>query len=187
LNSLPVAHVYDVGLQKSSATYQTLLQLVAQKNLTYTKSRAGDTIPMDSTTTVLIVNPPQSISATQAAENGDSIVIKVTYQHMSYLLTGDAESPAEAQMISAYNCSAYVLKVAHHGSNSASSASFLRAVAPHIAVISVGANNAYGHPAPQVLARLAAMNAAVYRTDLQGTIVVTTNGQTVDVRTAPNT
>jgi competence protein ComEC len=186
LNSVPVSHVYDVGLSKSSATYATFLQLIAQKNLTYTKSRAGDTIPIDSATAVFVVNPPQSISATQAPNNDDSIVIKVTYQRVSYLLTGDAESPAEAQMVSAYNCSAYVLKVAHHGSNSASSTSFLRAVTPHIAVISVGANNTYGHPAPQVLARLAAVNAAVYRTDTQGTIVVTTNGQTVDVRTERN-
>jgi len=80
-----------------------------------------------------------------------------------------------------------VLKVGHHGSSSASSATFLRAVMPHIAVISVGANNSYGHPAPQALARLAAVNATVYRTDTQGTIVVTTNGLTVDVRTARNT
>ncbi|MGZ8880393.1 MAG: hypothetical protein ACXW1N_08780, partial [Halobacteriota archaeon] len=60
-------------------------------------------------------------------------------------------------------------------------------VMPHIAVISVGANNSYGHPAPQVLARLAAVNATVYRTDTEGTIIVTTNGQTVDVRTTRNT
>ena len=90
-------------------------------------------------------------------------------------------------MISMYNCSAYVLKVGHHGSSAASSAAFLKAVMPHIAVISVGANNTYGHPAPQALARLAAVNATVYRTDTQGTIIVTTNGQTVDVRTARNT
>jgi beta-lactamase superfamily II metal-dependent hydrolase len=187
LNSVQVDHVYDVGLPKSSATYATFLQLVAQKNISYTHSRAGDSIAMDSDTTILIINPPQPISATEVPDNDHSIVMKVTYQRVSYLLTGDAESSAEARMISMYNCSAYVLKVGHHGSSSASSATFLRAVMPHIAVISVGANNSYGHPAPQALARLAAANATVYRTDTQGTIIVTTNGLSVDVRAARNT
>ncbi|MGZ7194217.1 MAG: ComEC/Rec2 family competence protein [Halobacteriota archaeon] len=187
LDSVQVDHVYDVGLPKSSATYSTFLQLVAQKNISYTQSRAGDSIAMDSDTTILIINPPQAKYATEAPDNDHSIVMKVTYQRVSYLLTGDAESSAEAHMISMYNCSAYVLKVGHHGSSSASSATFLRAVMPHIAVISVGANNSYGHPAPQALARLAAVNTTVYRTDTQGTIIVTTNGLTVDARTARNT
>jgi len=187
LSSMPVDHVYDVGLPKSSATYATFLQLVAQKNISYTQSRAGDSIAMDSDTTILVINPPQPKYTTEAPDNDHSIVMKVTYQRVSYLLTGDAESSAEARMISMYNCSAYVLKVGHHGSGSASSATFLRAVMPHIAVISVGANNSYGHPAPQALARLAAANTTVYRTDTQGTIIVTTNGLTVDARTARNT
>jgi beta-lactamase superfamily II metal-dependent hydrolase len=187
LGSVQVDHVYDLGLPKSSATYATFLQLVTLKNITYTRSRAGDSIAIDSDTTVFVINPSQSISATQAPDNDRSIVIKVTYQRISYLLTGDAESPAEARMISTYNCSAYVLKVGHHGSGSASSAAFLKAIMPHIAVISVGASNTYGHPAAQTLARLAAVNATVYRTDMQGTIIVTTNGQTVDVRTVRNT
>jgi beta-lactamase superfamily II metal-dependent hydrolase len=187
LGSVQVDHVYDVGLPKSSATYATFLQLITQKNITYTRSRAGDSIAIDSDTTVFVINPSQSISAIQAPDNDQSIVIKVTYQRVSYLLTGDAESSSEARMISMHNCSAYVLKVGHHGSSSASSAAFLKEVTPHIAVISVGANNTYGHPAPLALARLAAVNATVYRTDKQGTIIVTTNGQTVDVRTARNT
>jgi beta-lactamase superfamily II metal-dependent hydrolase len=187
LDSMQVDHVYDVGLPKSSATYATFLQFIAQKNITYTKSRAGDSIAIDSDTAVFVINPLQQISATQAPDNDDSIVIKVIYQRVSYLLMGDAESSAEAHMISTYNCSAYVLKVGHHGSRTASSASFLRAVTLHIAVISVGANNTYGHPAPQALTRLAAVNATVYRTDTQGTIILTTNGQTVDVRTQVTT
>jgi competence protein ComEC len=186
LGSMQVDHVYDVGLQKSSATYATFLQLIAQKNITYTQSRAGDNIAVDSDTAVVVINP-QSKSATDAPDNDHSIVIKVTYQRVSYLLTGDAESSSESRMLSMFNCSAYVLKVGHHGSRYASSTSFLMAVMPHIAVISVGANNIYGHPAPEALARLGAVNASVYRTDLQGTIIVTTNGQTVDVRTARNT
>lgn len=186
LKSVPVDRVYDLGLPKSSDVYAEFLQLIAQKNISYSKSRAGDSIGIDPDTNVSVINPLPSITPTDAPDNDHSIVIKVSYQRISYLLTGDAESPAEAKMISLYNCSAYVLKVAHHGSSGASSAAFLKAVKPRIAVISVGANNSYGHPAPQTLARLGAANATVYRTDKQGTIVVTTNGQTVDVQTARN-
>ncbi len=187
LKTVPVDHVYDLGLPKTSDVYGEFLQLIAQKNISYSKSRAGDSIAVDPDTIVSVINPLPSTPTTDAPDNDHSIVIKATYQRISYLLTGDAESPAEARMISMYNCSAYVLKVGHHGSRAASSAAFLKAVMPRVAVISVGANNSYGHPAPQVLARLAAVNATVYRTDTQGTIVVTTNGQTVDVRTARNT
>jgi beta-lactamase superfamily II metal-dependent hydrolase len=186
LDSVPVDRVYDVGLPKASDVYGEFLQLIAQKNISYSKSRAGDSIAVDSDTNVSVLNPPLSTSATDAPDNDHSIVIKATYQRISYLLTGDAERPAEARMIRMFNCSAYVLKVGHHGSSAASSAAFLKAVMPRIAVISVGANNSYGHPSPQMLARLAAVNATVYRTDTQGTIIVTTNGQTVDVRTARN-
>ncbi len=187
LKAVPVDHVYDVGLPKASDVYGEFLQLVAQKNISYSKSRAGDDIAIDPDTTVSVINPSPSTPSTDAPDNDHSIVLKATYHRISYLLTGDAESPAEAQMISLYNCSAYVLKVGHHGSSAASSAKFLKAVMPRVAVISVGANNPYGHPSSQVLTRLAAVNATVYRTDTQGTIVATTNGQTVDVRTTRNT
>jgi beta-lactamase superfamily II metal-dependent hydrolase len=153
------------------------LQLIAQKNITYTKSRAGDYIAVDADTTVFVINPSLPISAIVAPDTDHSIVIKMTYQYVSYLLTGDAESSAESHMISMYNCSAYVLKVGHHGSSGASSEAFLKAVMPHIAMMSVGTNNAYHHPSQQTLARLAAANATVYRTDAQGTIAVTTNGR----------
>ncbi|MGZ4941071.1 MAG: ComEC/Rec2 family competence protein [Halobacteriota archaeon] len=187
LDAVPVDHVYDLGLPKMSDVYREFLQLIAQKNISYSKSRAGDDIAVDPDTNVSVINPVPSTPSTDAPDNDHSIVIKATYQRISYLLTGDAESPAEARMISMYNCSAYVLKVGHHGSRAASSAPFLKAVMPHVAVISVGANNSYGHPAPQALVRLAAVNAMIYRTDTQGVVVVTTNGQTVDVRTARNT
>ncbi|MGZ4940418.1 MAG: ComEC/Rec2 family competence protein [Halobacteriota archaeon] len=187
LKAVPVDHVYDLGLPKTSDVYAEFLQLIAQKNVSYSKSRAGDTIAVDPDTTVSVINPLPSTPATDAPDNDHSIVIKATYHRISYLLTGDAESPAEARMISLYNVSSYVLKVGHHGSRAASSAAFLKAVMPRVAVISVGANNSYGHPAPQVLARLAAVNATIYRTDTQGSVMVTTNGQTVDVRTARNT
>lgn len=184
LQSINVDKVYDLGIPKSTATYEKLLRIIKGKNIPYAAPRAGDTINLDADTTVLVLNPSPPFFPIATDDNDNSIVIKITYQHISYLLTGDAESSAEARMVSMFNCSAYVLKVGHHGSKYSSSATFLNAVKPHIAVISVGAHNRFHHPANETLVRLAAVGAALYRTDLQGTIAVTTNGQTVDVGTA---
>jgi len=184
LQSMNVDKVYDLGLAKSTTTYEKLLQTIKDKNIAYANPRANDTINVDADTTVLVLNPSLPLFPMATDANDNSIVLKITYQHISYLLTGDAESSAEARMVSMFNCSAYVLKVGHHGSKYSSSATFLNAVKPHIAVISVGAHNRFGHPAPETLTRLAAVGATVYRTDQLGTIVVTTNGQTVDVGTA---
>ena len=88
-------------------------------------------------------------------------------------------------MDSGANVRADVLKVGHHGSPTSSSEAFLEAVAPSIAVISVGKDNDYGHPSADVLARLEALGTTIYRTDTQGEIIITSDGQTLTVTTDP--
>ena len=88
------------------------------------------------------------------------------------LFTGDAEQIIENQLLNS-GIDADVLKVGHHGAGSASSSSFIKAVSPDIAVISVGEGNSYGHPHADTLAILNEVGANIYRTDEQGTIVVT--------------
>ena len=110
-------------------------------------------------------------------------MLRVSYGSVDLLLTGDAESGAEGRMVrSELPLDAEVLKVSHHGSNSGSGAEFLSAVAPQEAIISAGPNS-YGHPRAEVLQRLANVGASVWRTDLDGTIVVTTDGTTYSVTT----
>jgi competence protein ComEC len=113
------------------------------------------------------------------------VVARLTFGAVSILFTGDAEAPTEAWLLGAgEDLRADVLKVAHHGSRYASGARFLRAVRPRVAVISAGAGNEYGHPAPITLARLGRLGAAVYRTDLDGDVTVETDGAAIRVRTA---
>ena len=76
-----------------------------------------------------------------------------------------------------------ILKVAHHGSKTSSSAAFLEAWRPQIAIISCGRGNAFGHPAPEVIGRLEAVKAQIYRTDRDGEVTVVSDGRAVDVRT----
>lgn len=112
--------------------------------------------------------------------NNYSAVLKLTYGKVSFLLTGDAESISEAEMLkNGEDLRATVLKVGHHGSSSSTSKAFLKAVSPQYAVISVGVNNDYGHPAQTTLKKLAGAGVQVYRTDQDGTIIATSNGDTI--------
>jgi competence protein ComEC len=110
--------------------------------------------------------------------NANSIVLRLDYGDFSMLFMGDAEEQTEARLVGKdLNLKATVIKVAHHGSKYATSEGFLKRVQPQAAIISDGAWNRYGHPAQSVLDRLKAINAKVYRTDLQGEITITTRGK----------
>lgn len=112
--------------------------------------------------------------------NNYSAVLKLTWGQVSFLLTGDAEDVSEAEMLkNGQNLKATVLKVGHHGSSSSTTPAFLKAVSPKYAVISVGVNNDYGHPAQKTLQKLKSAGVQIFRTDQDGTIVATTNGDTV--------
>ena len=115
--------------------------------------------------------------------NEDSVVVKVTCGAVDVLLTGDATSDSEANMLgdALTQLNSDVLKVGHHGSSTSTSAAFLAAVTPDVAIISVGAGNTYDHPTQETLDRLAAAGASVYRTDLHGTVRLTSDCATYAV------
>lgn len=113
--------------------------------------------------------------------NDTSLVIRLSYGDVSFLFTGDSESPVHRALIASGDIHADVLKVPHHGSKTTDPALFA-AVSPVLAVISVGADNIFGHPHPDTLAALSAY--PVLRTDQRGSITVRTDGQTLRVSTA---
>jgi competence protein ComEC len=106
--------------------------------------------------------------------NERSMVVRASLAGMSVLLTGDLGKPGELRLLAAHGrgLQSIVLKLGHHGSRGSTHSRFLRRVSPRIALVSSGRNNAYGHPAPEVLARLTRQGVAVWRTDLGGQIVV---------------
>jgi competence protein ComEC len=99
------------------------------------------------------------------------------------LFTGDAESSPENAMVQNYNVDTTILKVGHHGSSSSTRQAFLNEVSPEVAVISVGEDNSYGHPAQTTLNKLESVGAYVYRTDIDGTVIVSTDGYSYNVNT----
>ena len=162
-----------------SATYQEFQELLLDKGIPTTCVRDGDNFTWGGVSAAA-VNPPEPLISDV---NNDSVVLRISYSTIDFLFTGDIESGAESAILErAPPVEAEVLKVAHHGSGSSSTALFLAQVNPEIAVISVGTSNPYGHPEPETLARLRDAGATIYRTDLHGTIVVTTDGTTYSVQ-----
>jgi competence protein ComEC len=141
----------------------------------------GDRIAIDGVD-VLVHHPPLEDWQRQRVRNNDSMVLELRFRHVSVLLTGDIDRQVEAELALDLR-PVVVLKAAHHGSLTSSSREFIRAVRPAVVMIGVGRGNLYGHPAPYVLGRLHDAGAEVFRTDLDGQITVTTDGDTVWTRT----
>jgi competence protein ComEC len=126
-------------------------------------------------------SPPPS----DTAKNDDSLVLRLRYENRGVLLPGDAEKEAERGMLlenSADELQADVLKIGHHGSRNSTTAEFLAAVRPRLAIISVGENNAYGHPNAELLERLATAGVRVLRTDRDGAVHILMDSKGVEVR-----
>jgi competence protein ComEC len=115
--------------------------------------------------------------------NDNSIVIRVEFGRRAFLFTGDIEREAERVLVASTRIErADVLKVAHHGSKTSSTAELVAAARAGIAVISSGAGNRYGHPSPDVIARLRDANARVWRTDVRGGVILSTDGENLELR-----
>jgi len=125
-----------------------------------------------------VLSPDSAWAAETTDPNEESVVLLVEYGRVRLLLTGDAGLPVEFRLAGRVG-DVDVLKVGHHGSRSATSEAWLDEAKPEIAVISVGAHNTYGHPAPEVVARLVAHGVEVHRTDREGTITLESDGQRV--------
>ncbi|WP_226545272.1 S-layer homology domain-containing protein [Bacillus thuringiensis] len=181
LYSMNVKNVYAPKVSHTTQTFKDFLTAVANKGLTIKEAKSGVTLPINGLNSQFLA-PVKEYSNDL---NEWSAVLKITHGSKSFLFTGDAESKSEKDMVAAHgsNPKSDVLKPGHHGSKTSSSQPFLDAVKPSIAVISAGAGNRYGHPTQETLAKLNAMSVKVYRTDLNGTVVINSDGSNISVRT----
>ena len=170
-----VAAAYAPVTQAETKTFQDFTRFLAEQGVTLTVPSPGDQFSLGSAA-VEFLGPLENYTEV----NNTSLVLRIDYGQTSFLFTGDMEKMAEQDLLEAGSrLDATVLKVGHHGGDTSSSAEFLQAVGPEYAVISVGAGNSYGHPNGDVLSRLAAVGATVYRTDKQGTVCCASDGETV--------
>jgi competence protein ComEC len=153
--------------------------VVGQSHVPVHYAKRGEKIGFDGEPDIsLRVLSPTTPEATAEGSgdniNNTSIVLRLEYGHNDILLEGDAQLDAESRMVAEEpdELPAQVLKVGHHGSLTSSSPRFLSLVHPQVAIISVGVDNKFGHPAPETLQALQHVRAQVYRTDLDGTIEI---------------
>lgn len=172
--------VYAPVSGADSKAYTNFKKKVMEQGLETENPYVGETISLGNST-VEFLGP---IEENKNDLNNTSIVLKVTYGDTSFLFTGDAERGEEADILeSGANLKSTVLKVGHHGSETSTSYPFLREVMPQYAVISVGEGNSYGHPHEETLSRLNDAGVEIYRTDLNGNIIMTSDGQNITVVT----
>jgi competence protein ComEC len=179
LNNMEVKRVYHNGSKSRTKTWKQFLKVANLKSQPIL-------IEKDTTEDWLQILVAYDSHGTYAKEADNSLLARVVDGSVQVLLTGDCEATCEREVIRSSKLGSVVLNVGHHGASSASSAQFLSKVKPKIAVIQAGVNNQYGHPKPDVITRLlkaGVTRSNIYRTDRQSSIVVISDGRTVEVDT----
>ncbi len=184
-----VRTVAEVGMRGPGPGYAAFDVALDRLGMDRRRLAAGDRLRLDGTTVDVRWPPPGGVPA-EPPDNGTGInnvsaVLDLRFGARRLLLSGDIEEAIDPQLLAAGITEGGrldLLKVAHHGSRTASTEAFLGALRPRVAVISAGSRNPYGHPTRQALDRLAAVGARVYRTDTDGSVTIETDGRALRVR-----
>lgn len=177
-----VGTAYDSGVAHTSQTYDRYLDAVERHDVDLRTVEAGDSFAFGETT-VDVYNPPGGESGSDLHDN--SVVLSIEIGGTSYLTTGDAERSAEQRMVDAHGggLDAGIYQAGHHGSSTSSSAQFLEAADPDVAVISSALDSQYGHPDDETLDAFAERGIETYWTAVHGDVVVRTDGEEATVTT----
>ncbi|MBR6335414.1 MAG: InlB B-repeat-containing protein, partial [Clostridia bacterium] len=184
LNTITVSTVYTPNYPCDTEIYNSFISKLSSSGADNKHPNLGDTFSFGGTNIQFI--SPATYSETN--ENSNSLAIRATYGSFSCILTGDAETDAENDMITGgYAVDSDLLVIGHHGSSSSSSDNFVKAVAPEYAFISVGAANSYGHPTAETLSTLKSNNVTIFRSDELGTVICYSDGKKYWFSTDPST
>ena len=180
LQAFEVEHVGHNGVAKDTLTYTDWWKAVVNEGCSHDVLRRGITLDFESFS-LLVVHP----FLTTSNYNADSISILLEHEDIVFLLTGDCETESELEMLgSGLLGEVVVLKAGHHGSRTASSWPFIDTLKPEVVVYSCGLGNTYGHPHEEAVENWNAVGASIYGTDVNGTVVVTTDGTNYKVTLA---
>jgi competence protein ComEC len=186
LQRYKVKQVLEPAASYNSSIYQEWCNLVEEKQIKQDKAQTGQEIDLGNGIKMEVLNPPASLwEGTSDDVDNNGVVLRLNWGKVSFLFTADIREEVEFALIGQRaNLKSTVLKVSHHGSKTSTTSQFLAAVDPEVAVISVGEDNPFGHPSPEVLERLIDRLGEdnVYRTDKDGTIEFTTDGETLWVK-----
>ena len=178
INTYEVRSFYAPKVYSYTKSFEQMIEALKTKNLKIIPIQRGcNTINLGNQTLTEVFSP---INDEYDNENNYSAVIKISFGNTSFLFTGDAEKEIEDKLSSLHDdISSDVLKIAHHGSSSSTTESFLTSVNPKYAVISAGRNNIYGHPDKETLSKLKKYNINILRTDIQNNITFISDGSKI--------
>lgn len=183
IKNFQVDNFYAPKASTTTKTFENMVNALKNKNLKMTVPKVGDSLTIgDAKLTFLAPNSDKYEDL-----NNYSIVCKLKYGNTSFLFTGDAEDVSEGEILQKQlDIQADVLKVGHHGSHSSTTQEFLDKVNPTYAIISCGKDNDYGHPHKETLDKLNKKGAKVFRTDVSGTIIATSDGSKISFNVGSN-
>lgn len=177
INNFDIKKIYLPDITTTTKTFEDVLDAISSKELTITIPKIGEKFKLGEADLNIIYTGTNTSDL-----NSTSIIIKMIFGNYSYLFTGDTTSEIE-KLILKENIDVDVLKVAHHGSEYSSSLEFLQKVTPSYAIISVGKNNSYNHPSTTTINRLKKYTNNIYLTSELGTILLTSDGQKINIST----
>lgn len=177
INNFDISTFYMPDVITTTKTFEDVLDTLEAKNMSIEVPKIGDNFHLGNAKIEVMYAGDDTNDL-----NDSSIVLRLTYGNNSFLFTGDATSNVEKQILKK-NINSDVLKLGHHGSQYSSTNDFLDVVKPKYAVISVGKNNSYGHPNNEILNKLNNRNIKINRTDQDGTIIFTSDGENISVET----
>ena len=187
LDGYSIGAVLETGVESASAAHAAWREAVRQRGIPWVDARAGQQVHLGEDLRLEVLHPPERLfTGTDSDANNNSIVVRVSYGAVSFLLTGDIVALAEAYLLDQdLRLASTVLKVAHHGSDTSSTAEFLEAVRPSVAVISVDADNRFGHPHQSTLERIRSHvpEEGLFVTGLHGSVRFSTDGERLWVTT----
>ncbi|MFQ7120182.1 MAG: ComEC/Rec2 family competence protein, partial [Intestinibacter sp.] len=176
IDNFDVEKIYMPNQTTDSECYINLIDSCNKKNLKVNYLSKDDSFNLDDSTNIYVLSP----SYITDNNNSNSIVLNISYKNNNFLFTGDCEESNEMDMINSYDLEDIdFLKVAHHGSYTASSLAFLEETTPDIAVISCGYKNNYGHPHKSTLDNLESVDAKIFRTDQNGSMQFYSDGEKI--------
>ena len=169
----------------SDEIMQEIHGLCTAKAITEFQPSDGDLEKLSDKCSLSVLNPPREANARlPLKDNNRAVVLKINYGDFSAMLMADAEAPVEQRLLGEGITHCNILKVGHHGSKTSSTPQFLNTVHPDYAVISCGLNNRFGHPNKDVLTRIQQTGARICRTDMDGAILVESDGTGYTIKSA---
>ena len=186
IEKMKVGMVLDSGQPHTSFLYEQFLKLIDKKDIPFHIAHEGEEITGFKDVKILILNPPvKSFTGTNSDLNNNSLVMKITFNQIDFLLCSDIESEAEEQL-TGYGAllTSEIIKIPHHGSSTSIYDQFLNLVSPQAGIITCGNKNKYGYPHSKALNAYKKLNTKIYRTDRMGAVIVKSDGKSYRILTS---